>query len=203
MTPVALTAITDLILAAETLFFAGMLAGVRKQRFSAGWWWAGMLLLLGVAALLGGIDHGFFDPLRLPRYFIQRGDWIVLGGTTFCVLMATSRQFLPLRVQRIVLAIGIVQLAVNVVVDLLIDSFLDVALNYLPVMILLLVVNALNVNRAGRWEVTAGILILFTATGFQVAGVDALSPLDHNGLYHLVSMVAVVFLYLGGRRLKG
>jgi hypothetical protein len=48
----------------------------------------------------------------------------------------------------------------------------------------------------------AGILILFAASGIQAAGVDVFMPLDRNGLYHLLSMLGVVFLYCGGVRLK-
>jgi hypothetical protein len=202
MTPLALTSITDFILAAGTLFLAGLLGGALKSRFSAAWYWAGMLGLLGLGALLGGIDHGFIEPAQLPRYWIQRSDWIVLGAATFCVLQATAKQFFPPRAQRIVLIIGAMQLAVNISVDLLIDSFLDVALNYVPVMILLLAVNTARLRTGGSWQMTAGVLTLFAATGIQVAGFDALTPLDHNGVYHVVSLLGVVLLYFAGLRLK-
>jgi hypothetical protein len=49
---------------------------------------------------------------------------------------------------------------------------------------------------------SAGILVLFAATGIQALRVDYFSPLDHNGLYHLATMIGVLFLYAGGRRLK-
>jgi len=32
--------------------------------------------------------------------------------------------------------------------------------------------------------------------------VDVFAPLDRNGLYHLLSMIGVVFLYSGGVRLN-
>ena len=204
MSSLALTSITNFILAAEVLFLAGILAGVPKARFSAAWYWAGMLLLLGLGALIGGIDHGFVEPSNLPRYFIQRADWIVLGAMTFCVLMATAKQFFSPRVQRIFLVFGAIQFVANTVVILLVDSFLAVSLNYAPVLILLLSINSIRLRSGvGSWQMTAGILILFAATGIQVSGVDYFSPLDHNGLYHLVTMIGVLFLYVSGRRMKG
>src|ERR1035437_3972672 len=40
------------------------------------------------------------------------------------------------------------------------------------------------------------------ASGIQAASVDVFSPLDRNGLYHLLSMVGVAFLYLGGMQFR-
>jgi hypothetical protein len=203
MTALAITSITNFLLAAEVLFLAGRMSGRPKARFSAAWYFSGVLLLLGVAALLGGIDHGFFEPANMPRYLIQRSDWIVLGGVTFCLLMTTAKQFFPPAVQRVVLVAAVVQFAANAVVVLLVDSFLDVILNYGPVMLLLLIASLIGL-RSGRGsrQLVAGILILFAASGIQAAGVDVFAPLDRNGLYHLLSMIGVVFLYSGGVRLN-
>jgi hypothetical protein len=174
-----------------------------KVRFSAAWYFSGVLLLLGVAALLGGIDHGFFEPANMPRYLIQRSDWIVLGGVTFCLLMTTAKQFFTPAVQRIVFFAAVVQFAAYTAAVLLVDSFLVVILNYAPVMLLLLIMSFSGL-RSGRGsaQMVAGILILFAASGIQAAGVDVFSPLDRNGLYHLLSMVGVAFLYFGGVRLR-
>ena len=203
MTADAITAITDLLLAAEAFFLAGRMSGTPKVRYAAAWYFSGVLLLLGVAALLGGIDHGFFEPANMPRYLIQRSDWIVLGGVTFCLLMATAKQFFPPAVQRVVLFAALVQFAADTAAALLVDSFLVVILNYAPVMLLLLVMSLTGL-RSGRGspQMVAGILILFAASGIQAAGVDVFSPLDRNGLYHLLSMVGVAFLYFGGTQLR-
>jgi hypothetical protein len=203
MTDQTITAITNFLLAAEVFFLAGRMSGTPKVRFSAAWYFSGVLLLLGLAALLGGIDHGFFQPANVPRYLIQRSDWIVLGGVTFCLLMTTAKQFFPPAVQRVVLFAGVVQLAADTAAVLVVDSFLDVILNYAPVMLLLLVMGFIGL-RSGRGspQMVAGILILFAASGIQAAGVDALMPLDRNGLYHLLSMIGIAFLYFGGVRLR-
>ncbi|HEY2014406.1 MAG TPA: hypothetical protein VGH38_12940 [Bryobacteraceae bacterium] len=203
LTPAAVTAITDLMLACEAFLLAGLTAGRPKARFSAAWFWAGTLLLLGLGALIGGIDHGFFEPAHLPRYLIQRINWIVLGAMTFCLLMATAKQFFPPRIERVALASGLLQFAVDSVFVLMVDSFLDVILNYAPVIVLLLAMNVAGLKKGtGSWPMIAGILIQFAASAIQAIGVDTWSPLDHNGLYHVVSMIGVLFLYLGGKRLN-
>jgi hypothetical protein len=202
MTVLAVTAITDFLLASEAFFLAGRLSSKPKDRFSAAWYFSGVLLLLGVAALLGGIDHGFFQAANLPRYAIQRSDWIVMGGVTFCLLMTTARQFFPPAAQRIALIVAIVQFVVDTVAVLWIESFLDVILNYAPVMLLLLVMSFAGLrNGKGSRHMIAGILILFAASGILAVRLDLFSPLDHNSLYHLLSMIGTAF-YAGGAHLK-
>jgi hypothetical protein len=54
----------------------------------------------------------------------------------------------------------------------------------------------------GSWPMVVGILVLLVASGAQALGVDPPRVLDENGLYHVVAMVGVVFMYQGGTRLK-
>jgi hypothetical protein len=198
-----LTAITDLLLAAEVLFLAGRMSAMPKARLSAAWFWNGVMLLMGIAALGGAINHGFFELSGLPRYWIERPDWIVLAAMTFCLLMTIAAQFFTARARRAILVIGLMQFAADSVLALRTDSFLVVVLNYAPVMILMLVMNIIGLpKRTGSWQMIAGILVMFAASAVQAAGVDTFSPLDHNGIYHLVSMAGVALLYLGGLRLK-
>ena len=202
MTALAITSITNFLLAAEVLFLAGRMSRMPKARFSAAWYFSGVLLLLGIGALLGGIDHGFFEPANLPRYLIQRSNWIVLGGVTFCLLMTTATQFFAAAARRVALVAAVVQFAAFTTAALLVDSFLVVILDYAPVMLLMLVMSVMGLGSGkGSGRMVAGILILFAASGIQAAGVDLFQPLDRNGLYHLLSMMGVVFLYLGGTRL--
>jgi hypothetical protein len=203
VTVLAVTSITNILLASVVFFLAGRMSRSPKERFSAAWYFTGVLLLLGVAALIGAVDHGFFEPARLPRYLIQRADWIVLGGVTFCLLMTTAKQYFAPRVQRILLIAAVIQFAVDTIAVLLVDTFLDVILNYAPVMLFFLAMNILGLRQGtGSMQMIIGILILSAASAIQAAGWDRLSPLDHNGVYHVVSILGVAFLYLGGSRLK-
>ena len=203
MTVLAVTSITNILLASVVFFLAGRMSRTPQERFSAAWYFTGVLLLLGVAALIGAVDHGFFEPAGLPRYFIQRADWIVLGGVTFCLLMTTAKQFFAPRVQWILLIVAMIEFVAETAAALLVDSFLDVILNYAPVMLLFLAMNILGLRQGtGSMQMIIGILILSAASATQAVGWDRLSPLDHNGVYHVVSILGVVFLYLGGASLK-
>ena len=132
MDTLAITSITNFILAGELFFLAGLMVRTPKARFSAAWFWAGAMLALATSALLGGIDHGFVEPAGLDRYWIQRPNWLVMGGMTFCTLMATARQFLPPRWQRIVFVLALVQLAVYAGAVLLVGDFRVVIVSYAP-----------------------------------------------------------------------
>ena len=137
------------------------------------------------------------------RYTLQRINWLVLGGTTFCTLMTTSRQFFPHRIQPIVTLLGVLQLVIFAVLVFTVGDFLVVILNYAPVMLLLLVCSLLGLRSGtGTWPMIIGLVILVLASAIQALGVDTFSPLDQSGLYHVISMAGVVFLYLGGLQLK-
>jgi hypothetical protein len=198
VTVLAVTSITNILLASLVFFLAGRMSRIPKVRFSAAWYFTGVLLLLGVAALIGAVDHGFFEPVNMPRYLIQRADWIVLGGVSFCLLMTTAKQFFDPRFHQVFLVAAVIQFAADTAAVLLVESFLDVILNYAPVLLLMLAMSI----KARSIHLTAGLLILSAASTIQAMGWDALSPLDHNGVYHVVSMLGVVSLYLGGVRLK-
>jgi len=203
MNALAITSITNFVLAGEVFFLAGMLVQKPKARFSSAWFWSGMIVLLGLATLIGGIDHGFFEGPGLPRYCIQRLTWIVLGAMTFFLLMTIAKQFFSRKVQRLFLIFGIVQFTADTIAVLLIDSFLVVILNYTPVMLLLLVMSLVDLkNGPGSRNMIAGILILFVASAIQALGIDIFNPLNRDGLYHLVSMAGIIFMYLGGRHLR-
>lgn len=203
MGTLAITSITNFILASELFFLAGLMVKTPKARFSAAWFWGGALFALATSALIGGIDHGFVEPAHLSRFVIQRPNWIVVGVATFCMLLATARQFFPPRWQLAALILGVIDLIVYTIAVLLVGDFRVVILNYVPVMLLLLVMSIRGRKRGtGSWQMVVGVLVLLAASAVQSLHVDVFNPLDQNGLYHAMSMVGVVFMYWGGQRLK-
>lgn len=203
MSSLAVTSITNVLLAGLVFALAARMSRIPKDRFSAAWYLNGVLWLLGAAAVIGAVDHGYFEPAERPRYFIQRADWIVLAGVTFCLLMSAVKQFFEPRFQRMLLTVAAVQFVVDCSIVLFVDSFLDVVLNYAPVVLLLLAMNFVGLkDGSGSRAMIAGLLILSAASAIQAAGWDALSPMDHNGVYHVLSMPGAALLYLGGKTLK-
>lgn len=203
MSALQVSALTDFLLACLAFFCAGALAARPAQPRSAAWYWRGAMFFLALAALLGGTDHGFVEPAGLSRAPIQRGTWAVLGLMTTAVLLTLGAQFLGPARQRLVGGVAAVQLLAYFVAMAVVDSFLVVVVNYLPVILALLAFNLHGLGRGtGHWTIALGILVLLLASTVQALRIDTFSPIDHDGLYHLISMPGVVLLYFGGRRLK-
>lgn len=205
LSALAVTAITNFILASETFFVSGLLFPRPKSKYSAAWFWQFAILLLAVSALIGGIDHGFFEVIgQTPaRAVIQHVNWFFLGLLTLFVFLTTARQFFEPPVRSVLYAIAGIQLVIYTVLMLLSDDFLVVIVNYAPVMLLLLVMSIRGLrDGTGSWAMIAAIVISFLASGVQAAGIDVLSPFDRNSLYHFGMMVAVVLFYLGSKQMK-
>lgn len=205
LTPLAVTAITNFILASAAFFVSGLLFARPKAPRSAAWFWQAGMLTLSLSALVGGIDHGFFEVFgQIPvRKVIEHSDWLIIGLLTFFMFLTTAQQFLPGSRRPIAYGLAAVQLAVYGVLSLSIDNFLVVLINYAPVMLWLLVLNLRHLkDGAGSWALSLGIVLSFAASGLQAAGVDVFSPFDRNSLYHFGMLAAVACFYLAGRRLK-
>lgn len=205
LTALAVTAITNFILASETFFVSGLLFPRPKSRYSAAWFWQIAILLLAISALIGGIDHGFFEVIgQTPaRVVVQHINWFFLGLLTLFLFLTTARQFFQPPVRTVLYVIAGIQMVVYTIIMLMSNTFLVVIVNYAPVMVLLLVMSIVGLRSGtGSWAMIVGIVISFVASGVQTAGIDVLSPFDHNSLYHFGMMIAVVCLYLGSAQMK-
>jgi hypothetical protein len=199
-----LTAITNFIVAAELFFLAGMFVKRNHAPLSASGLWAGAIFLMATSMLIGGVDHGFVES-QFPNVInpLTRLNWTITGVMTWMVFAATARQFFKPATASILLWLASIQFIIYVVVMFISSDFLVVIINYAPVLIFLLVCTLLGIKHGtGRWSMVAGIVIAFIASGLQAANVDIFSPLDHDGLYHVVLFAAAIFLYRGGYQFK-
>lgn len=202
MDTLAITAVTNFILASEILFLAGMMVRTPKARFSPAWFWGGAMVALGTSALLGGIDHGFVEAAGLDRFAIQRSNWLVMGVAVLCLVLATARQFFgPIWQRRLDLA-AVVWLAAHAAAVVAIGDFLVVVISSGAAMLLLLAASLAGLpSGRGSWPMIAGVVVLLGASIAQGLGIDPDGPLSPSGLYHVIAMVGVPFMYLGGQRL--
>jgi hypothetical protein len=161
--------------------------------------------MLSTSALIGGIDHGFVEVFgQIPaRKIIEHTNWLLLGLLTFFAFLTIAQQFLAPPWRRSAFIAAWVQLVTYASLVLFVDKFLLVIVNYAPVMLLLLLFSLRGLKQGtGSWPMIFGVLTAFFASGIQAAGVDIFSPFDRNSLYHFAMMVAVVFFYRGGLRLR-
>jgi hypothetical protein len=172
---------------------------------------SGAVLMGGLAsaALWGAIFHAFFPAgtTTIPGYLV----WapvslsIVVAATTMLAL--ALRLLVPrlppgmLRALALIYSIGFA--AVALMVD---QSFRSIVCFYVPALLLLLVAAAREAirNRSAGWgPIALGLLISAGAAVLQQLRVS-IHPVyfDHNAVYHVVQVVALLVLYLGWRRLS-
>lgn len=164
---------------------------------------------LASAALWGAIFHAFFPAgtTTLPGYLA----WapvslsIVVAATTMLAL--ALRLLLPrlppgiLRVVVLIYAVGFTAVALMVN-----QSFSSIVYFYLPALLLLLLAathQAIRNGSPGWGPIALGLLLSIGAAALQQLRVS-IHPIyfDHNAVYHVVQVVALLVLYLGWSRLS-
>lgn len=201
LSELALSALTDVILACELFFLAGLSFRPGVQPLSPAWIWALTLALIGLASMLGAIDHGFFEAIGHEGhrpFVIATRIVIVLGSLS--MIVAASFQYLsaPLRLGFVVA--GALGALWPVFMILTSDDFLSVILYYSAGLVFLLVLSLIRFRQnSGTLAMIAGILLTL--------GVSAMIPMQSPGFwglglygsYHVLLMPIVVLLYFGGR----
>lgn len=142
--------------------------------------------------------------ILVPAWFVQKISWFCAGITTFLITLSTAYQFASGSVHAALVLVGLAQLLIFLILALRIHHFLLVIINYIPILVLLLVLNIIGLALgSGSWYMILGITVSIFASVLEGFGVDVFSPVDRHGLYHLVMMVAVAFLFLATFELKG
>jgi hypothetical protein len=203
------TAATDAILAVLALFCIRWLAARRLADPPKVTVWILVLALLAVASILGAVAHGF-DLSSDTRYLLWQPLFLSLGLVVALFVVAAAYDGLGPDTARRLLIPALVLGACFYLVTLLFPGTLLVFVLYEAVA--MLVALALYVRLAARngerwaWLMVLGIGLNIAAAAIQASGTVRLSlgvPLDHNGVFHLVQMVAIVVLVAGVGRSLG
>lgn len=139
--------------------------------------WALAFLFTGVAAIVGGIFHGFGD--RIP--LLWKATVMSVGIASFFLLAGTSRKLAVLATVKLV-----AYLSWMIVHDEFVYVIVDYGLTLLIVAI---------VHPSKKWVLSS---IAMSIAGALVQQFEiAIHPrwLDHNDLYHVIQMVALWMLY--------
>lgn len=194
------TAATDLALA---MLAAGCIVYLLRWRERDVWrvaLWSSVLTLLAVSAALGAIVHAFELDLWAPLY-------LLLGLTVALFVVAalhdwhgaaTARRYLIPMV-----LVGCAFFALTRVVEgtFLVFVVYEGAAMVLALGIYLRLARTMELRGAG--VIALGIALNLIAAGIQATGAVTLTviwPFDHNGVFHLVQMLAVLVLVAGVRR---
>ncbi|MFZ5798515.1 MAG: DUF6962 family protein [Thermodesulfobacteriota bacterium] len=195
------TAGTDALLALLCLYCAIRL---RRCRSLAPWktgLWISVLLLLAFASALGTVAHGLDLPSHI-RDLLWYPLYLCLGMTVALFAVGAILDWQGTLIARRVLPWAIsAALAFSAITPLLGGSFLFFLVYEALAMIGALCIYAGLARRGlpGSGLIAAAITLTLLAAAVQASDLSLtlLLPFDHNGLFHLVQMPAIVLLCLG------
>jgi hypothetical protein len=199
------TAATDALLGGVCLSLG---RGLLATRTADAWKrrvWAAVLALLGVASVLGAAAHGFdlAENLRAAMWYPL---YLSLGvAVAFFVVAAlcdwrgesAARPLLPWAA-----AVGCSFFALTQILGGSFAIFIGYEALALTAALAVYAGLAVAGKLAGAALIAIGIALSMVAAAVQASGlsVRVLVPFDHNGIFHLVQLAAVVVMAEGVRR---
>ena len=200
-------AITDYVLAFESMILAAWFIGQPAGRSDLHLWFVVFFIAAGVASALGGTVHGFFagHASRMGAV-LWRGTLIAIGIVAASGWMIGAEVLWGEAPAGLMLAFVAVEFAAYaVVVTAVRDAFWIAAANYLLSTGFLVIAYwaAYQSHPTGALEVgLAGLALTFVAALGQHLRVG-FHPvyLNHNALYHLVQGMALAMIFWSGRYL--
>ena len=196
-----LTTLTDYALAAVTAGLGAVLIGGAGSRQPVRLWgWA--FVALALAGVLGGTWHGFTESFGAATLaWIWRLNQWAIGLFGLFVMAATALLAFTGPARRTALALAALAFLAYAAWTWNHPLFRTVLAWNGLVMIVVLAAHLTRLRRlsATPW-ILAGIAASAVAAAVQAGGVR-LWVLDHNDLFHLVQLAAMVLLFAGARQL--
>ena len=202
-------ALSDFALGAVSAFLALRLCRTETELLRIRTWFGVELGAIALAALFGGLSHGFFPGNEgLLGALIWRLSLVLIGVAALGALMLASfLLFRPTIVERLRLAAILAFAVYSGVVLFEWQDFVIALAFYLPPAILLSIAFLARWRRAPASFAADGVIAMFLT--FLAAAIQhfdlGIHPvfLNNNVLYHMVQAVATFFLYRAGIRWLG
>lgn len=185
------TLATDYLLAGVTAWLCFLLWKQREsQRSRHGWTIAFGALALG--AFLGGTWHGL-----LQSDLLWKATVLAIGVASFAMLAGSAYAVLSGAPRTLLLALAGVKLLVYAAVMLVRAEFIFFVIDSGVTFAL---VAALHLWRFNGW-IVAGVAVSLLAALAQASGLALHRHFNHNDLYHVIQVAAMLLFYRGVRRL--
>lgn len=184
------TALTDYVLGGVAAWLSVLL--FRNPQTSRRLW-ALAFAALAAAAFLGGTWHGFVQSALL-----WKATTLSAGVASFGMVAGSSYAVFPPPLRAFVLAAALAKLVVYSVWMLGHDAFIYVVID---TGIAFLVVAAIHL---WKWNgpILAGVAVSIAGALVQASGFRVHQHFNHNDLYHVIQIAALVLLYRGAKRLQ-
>lgn len=184
-----MTLATDYLLGAVSAWFAYRLFGTEpKSRF----FWAVAFAALALGAFLGGTWHGFVQSEGLWKATV-----LSVGTASFAMVTASAYATLAGTARNIVICLAAGKLLGFWHWMFSHDEFIYVVID---TAIAFLVVAGLHLWRLNGW-ILAGVALSVVAGLAQASGYDLHQYFNHNDLYHLIQVGAMLLFYRGASRI--
>jgi hypothetical protein len=187
-----MTLATDYLLAAGAAVM-GTLALRRAAGEDSRRWWGVAFIALALAAALGGTHHGFGLQVLWKPTLLVLG--IASAGMVAGSAVATTRGMGRLAL----LALAAAKLALYWIWVWRDDRFIFAVADTGFAFLVLALLHYLNCRRAGSVWILAGVAVSVAAAAVQASGIDLHRHFNHNDLYHLVQLGALLLYYRGVR----
>lgn len=155
--------------------------------------WALAFAALAAAAFLGGTWHGF-----LQSSLLWKATTLSAGVASFGMVAGSSYAVFSGQLRAFILTAALAKLVVYSAWMLGHDAFIYVVVD---TGIAFIVVAALHL---WKWNapILAGVAVSIAAALVQASGLKLHEHFNHNDLYHVIQIAAVVLLYRGAKRLQ-
>jgi hypothetical protein len=186
-----MTLATDYLLGAVTAWLC-VLLWKQRQSQRARLWWAIAFGALALGAFLGGTWHGL-----LQSDVLWKATVLTIGVASLAMLAASAVAVLSGAPRTLVLALAGAKFLVYATAMLIRDEFIVFVIDS---GVTFGVVAALHLWRFSGW-ILAGLAVSVIAALVQASGLAPHRHFNHNDLYHVIQIAAMVLFYLGARRL--
>ena len=187
-----MTMATDYALGGVTVW---LLVLLRKNCSAASRLWQIAFAALAAGAFLGGTYHGF----RIE--WLWKPTVLSVGVASFGMLAGSAYSTTSGNIRRALVIIAVVKLVAYEAWMLGHDAFIFVVADTASAMLAVAALHLLRLdNPATRW-ILGGVAVSLLAAGIQAGRVALHEHFNHNDLYHVVQMAAMLLYYAGVKRM--
>ena len=197
------TLLTDYALAGVTGWLAYSLFRAREGQRARSFW-ALAFAALALAAALGGTWHGFAPAFAaIAVLLVWKATVLSVGIASFGMLAGSAFAATTGGVRKSLLVIAAVKLAIYSGWMVGHSEYIYVIADTGTALILVAALHLWSAarDRASRW-ILAGVGVSVLAAGVQASGFALHRHFNHNDLYHVIQVAAMILFYVGAKRLR-
>jgi uncharacterized protein DUF6962 len=201
----AATMATDFLIAVICIVFAvGIERGADSLGTARGLWGLSFALT-AIAAVIGGVVHGFALHLEVAaKDRLWKATQYAVGLTSLAILTAAVVAFVDGAPQRWLVAVAVAKFLAYAAVVRRRDDYAVVVVDYgasMTAMAALAIAGWLRSGAPAAPWLVAGVVVSGAAAAVQLKKIAPHPRFNHNDLYHVIQIVALYLFYRGGRLL--